>query len=91
MSMYLRKHNLGEVYSYIDITLRMILCTPSTNCSSERSFSTLKRVKSYLGSISSEERFNSLAIFNIESDLTKKLDYKKVIEEFVHKNQGKSR
>jgi hypothetical protein len=89
MSIYIRKHKLVEVYLYIDIALRIILCIPSTNCSAERSFSTLNRVKSYLRSTMSEERLNSLAILNIESDLTKKLDYKDVIEEFAHKKSRK--
>ncbi|KAE9529170.1 hypothetical protein AGLY_011966 [Aphis glycines] len=84
-SNYLRNNNLVEVYPYIDIALRMILCTPATNYSAEQSFSTLKRVKSYLRSTMKEERLNALATLNIESEITRELDYKDIIEEFANK------
>jgi len=71
MSIYIRNKNLVEVYPYIDIALRMILCTPTTNCSAEQSFSTLKRVKSYLRSTMKEKRLNALADLNIESEITR--------------------
>lgn len=83
MSVYLRNQSLIEVYPYIDIALRMMLCTHATNCSSERSFSTLKRVKTYLRSTMSEDRLNSLAVLNIEAQLTKQLDYIDIIEDFA--------
>lgn len=35
ISIYIRSQNLVEVYPYIDIALRMLLCTPATNCSAE--------------------------------------------------------
>ncbi|XP_008179576.1 uncharacterized protein LOC103308262 [Acyrthosiphon pisum] len=41
---------LQELLPYVDIALRMYLCCPTSNCSAERSFSALKRVKSYLRS-----------------------------------------
>ncbi|XP_060854953.1 uncharacterized protein LOC132932593 [Metopolophium dirhodum] len=89
ISIYIRNYNLVEVYPYIDIALRMILCTPATNCSAERSFSTLKRVKSYLRSTMKEERLNALAVLNIESELTRELDYKDIIEDFPNKQSRK--
>lgn len=39
-------------------------------CSAKRSFSLLKSIKNYLWSRMSEERSNSLAILNIEAELT---------------------
>ncbi len=89
ISLYIRNNNLVEVYPYIDIALRMILCTPATNCSAERSFSTLRRVKNYLRSSMKEERLNALAILNIESQITRELDYKDIIGEFANKQSRK--
>lgn len=89
MNFYIRKINVVEVYPYIDIALRIILCTLATNCSAERSFPTLKRVKTYLRSTMNEERLNWLAVLNIESDITKKLDYKDKIEDFTSKQSRK--
>ncbi|XP_060843957.1 uncharacterized protein LOC132926427 [Rhopalosiphum padi] len=74
--------NISSLYPYIEIALRMYLCSPVSNCSAERSFSALKRIKSYLRSTIDNDRLNSLAILSIESEITSSLKYKKVIEEF---------
>ncbi|KAF0745871.1 zinc finger MYM-type protein 1-like [Aphis craccivora] len=83
MCAFIKQKNVVNIYPYIDISLRMLLCTPISNCSTERSFSALKRVKSYLRSCSKENRLNSLAMMTIEVDLTSKIDYNGVIEEFA--------
>ncbi|CAI6373570.1 unnamed protein product [Macrosiphum euphorbiae] len=66
---------LYDIYPYVNIALRMYQCCPVSNCSSERSFSALKRIKSYFRLRMTDERLNSIAILNIESDITKGLDY----------------
>ena len=70
MLIFIRKNELKDIFPYVDIALRMLLCTPVSNCSTERSFSVLKRIKSYLRSSIGEERFSALAIMNIEADIT---------------------
>lgn len=74
--------SISSLYPYIEIALRMYLCSPVSNCSAERSFSALKRIKSYLRSTIDNDRLNPLAILSIESEITSSLKYKKVIEEF---------
>jgi hypothetical protein len=34
---------LNDVYTHVDIAFRIFLCMPSSNCSTERSFSVLQR------------------------------------------------
>ena len=41
---------------------------PATSCSSERSFRSLRRLKTYLRSTMSQERLTNLAIFHIERE-----------------------
>ena len=67
------------------IAFRIFLCTLATNCSAERSFSCLKRVKNYLRSTLSQERLNRFAILPIEKDLTKSLDCDHLIDLFAEK------
>ena len=55
---------------------------PVTNCTGERSFSHLKRIKSALRSTQAQERLNNLSLLNIESDLLQKLDFSTVIDAF---------
>jgi len=83
MCSFLRKNDLICMYPYIDVSLRMLLCTPVSNCSTGRSFSCLKRVKTYLRSCTTEERLNYLAIMNIESDITANIEFDDVIHEFA--------
>ena len=56
---------------YPDIrVLLLVLCTlPVTSCSSERSFSTLKRIKTYLRSTCGNERLTSLALMHIHRNV----------------------
>jgi hypothetical protein len=46
-----------------------------TNCSGERSFSRLKRIKSDLRSTMSQERLSGLSILCIENDKLRLLDF----------------
>lgn len=78
------KNNYQDLYPYVEIALRIFLSCPISNCSAERSFSVLKRVKSYLRSRTTDERLNSLAVLTIESDLTNKLDYDDIIDTFAN-------
>ena len=55
-----------------------------TNCSAERSFSCLKRVKNYLRSTMSANRLNSLAILCIESDVLQRLNCEDLIDQFAN-------
>ncbi|CAH2293409.1 zinc finger MYM-type 1-like [Pelobates cultripes] len=83
MSRMIRERGLQSIYLNVDIALRMFLYTAATNCSAERSFSTLKRFKNYLRSRMGEERLNSLAVLAIESEITKSLDYEELINSFA--------
>lgn len=84
LSLFLRKQNLEHIYPNLDIALRMALCTPVTNCSGERSFSCLKRVKNYLRSTLSQEKLNALSLLCIESELMNKISYDDIINDFAN-------
>lgn len=90
MSTMMKKHELEDIFPYVSIALRMFLCTPATNCTAERSFSTLRRIKTYLRSNISTDRLNALAILNIESQLTHQLNYSDIIEDFAN-NQARKK
>ena len=56
---------------------------PATNAVSERSFSVLKRIKSYLRSTTSNNRLNHLMVLHVHKDKLDKLDLVKVANDFV--------
>lgn len=55
------------MYPSTDISLSMLLCTRISNCSTELSFSALKRVNLYLRSSSNEDGVNCLAMMAIKT------------------------
>ena len=54
-----------------------------TNCSGERSFSVLSRVKNEIRTTMSDERLNALSLMAIESNLVHSLDFESVINRFA--------
>lgn len=82
MCLKLKDEGFEELHHYENITLRMYLCCPVSNCSSQQSFSAIKRIKSYLRSrMADERRLNNIAILNIESEITKSLEYNGIVNE----------
>lgn len=75
-------NSLGVCFPNLEIALRIYLSMMITNCSGERSFSTLKRVKNELRNTMSQERLNHLTIMNIEYDLLRELDVNSIISMF---------
>ena len=67
--------------------LRSILSMPATNATSKRSFSVLKRVKTYLRSTMSQSQLNQLMKLAVFTEMTDKLDLVECAKEFVSKNK----
>ena len=57
------------------------LVMPASNAMSERSFSTLRRVKTYLRSTMRQDRLNYLMILHVHKERTDALDLKEVANE----------
>ena len=60
-----------------------VTATVTTKPQSERSFSALRRLKSYLRSTMGNERLNHLMVLHVHKERTDKLDLKCVLNEFV--------
>ena len=63
--------------------LKLILVMPASNATSERSFSALRRIKTYLRSTMGQERLNNLMLLHIHKEITDDLDLKDVATEFI--------
>ena len=70
---------IPEVMSLV----KTILVMPATNASSERAFSILRRVKSYLSTTMSNNHLNHLMICTVHKELVKELSLKQVTNDFV--------
>ena len=92
-----RKYALSDIITYfkectpanqtllseVCTLMRLLLVMPATNATSERSFSTLRRIKSYLRSTMSQERVNHLMILHVYREITDQLDVIKVANSFI--------
>ncbi|XP_073133860.1 uncharacterized protein [Henckelia pumila] len=67
------------------IVYRVLLTIPITVASTERSFSKLNLIKTYLRSTMSQERLNGLAMLSIEKKIVEKVDYANLINTFASK------
>ena len=63
--------------------MQLLLVMPATNASSERSFSALRRVKTYLRTTMTQERLNHMMVLHVHKDSTDSLDLKKAVNEFI--------
>ena len=66
---------------------KLLLVLPATNATSERSFSALRRIKSYLRSTMTQARLNHLIILHYHQEMTDELDLKCIANEYILKNE----
>ena len=71
------------------ITFRILLTIHVTVAATERSFSKLKLIKSYLRSTMSQKRLSRLTIFSIEKEMLAKLESKILISNFASQKARK--
>ncbi len=76
---------LQSIFGEVCVAVRIFCSLPVYVSGAERAFSKLKLVKDYLRSTQTQKRFNSLARLLIESQLSRQLDFKDIISDFVNK------
>lgn len=77
-------NNVCSTFPNMETILRIFGSMAVSNCTGERSFSVLKRVKNYLRSSQSDERVSNLAILSIESEMLYRIEDELVIEKFAN-------
>ena len=74
---------LRAIYSEVETLVRILLTMPAANGTSERTFSALRRIKTYLRSTMSQTRPKNMMTLHKQS--TDDFDPNKVAEEFVNR------
>ena len=72
-----------SLYSEVVTLLKVIMVMPATNALSERSFSTLHRIKTYLQSMMSQERLNPVCYLNVYKEETDDIDLINIALSFI--------
>ena len=82
---YLRSLSRSQltIFSDVILVLELILVLPATNASSERSFSALRRIKTYLRSTMGQQRLNNLMSLHVHKDRTDSLSLVDLANDFV--------
>nr|CAH7751063.1 unnamed protein product [Callosobruchus chinensis] len=70
---FITDNNLQDVFSATFALLQIIVTIPMTTAEAERSFSTLKRIKTFLRSSMNQERLTALAMLSIEKQFIQDL------------------
>ena len=70
-----------DLFPQISKFFRLLLTMPATSATSERSFSSLRHIKTYLRASMKQDRLNYLMMLYIHKDL--KIDYMEVMKEFI--------
>ena len=84
-------HNCSDgqlgLLSQISKLVRLLFVMPATNAESERSFSAVQRIKSYLRSMMSEQRLNRLMLLHMHKDCTDGPDLVDVANDFIFSSE----
>ena len=75
------KEGISEFYPNMNILYRLILTLPVTSSSCERSFSTLKLIKTRLRSMMCEDRLSNLLLLSVEDNRMKSIPR---VLDFIH-------
>ena len=72
--------------SEVDALLRLYFTIPITTATAERSFSVLRRIKTYLRSSMSECRLNNAMLLHCHKDIADGIDVNNIAKSFVSVN-----
>ncbi|CAH2284396.1 zinc finger MYM-type 1-like [Pelobates cultripes] len=70
-------------FSQVENIVRILLTIPASSCEAERSFSALRRLKTWVRSTMTQKRLNHVAICNIHRDIMDELDIEAIAKEFA--------
>ena len=76
-----------DIFSKIGKLLQLMYVLPVTTASAERSFSSLRRLKTYFRTTTSTQRLNHLMHLSVHRYCTESLNVQKIASEFVSRNQ----
>ena len=71
--------------------VKLLMVSLATTASGERSFSSARRLKTWLRSTMNQERFNSVAVLHAHKRITERVDIVSLANEFVAKNDNRKR
>jgi hypothetical protein len=71
------------LFTQVEQLIRLLLVCPASSCTAERSFSALRRLKTWLRNNMTQSRLNAIAVCNVHQEIIDQINLSKVAEEFA--------
>jgi hypothetical protein len=84
---FILENNFHVAFSAMNALYKILWTIPVNSCECERSFSSLRRLKTYLRNSMGQERLSGIALLNIEKDFEINLD--QIVRDFIAKKDGR--
>lgn len=84
-----RSSEVRLLFSEVECLLKLLLVVPASSATAERSFGTLRRLKTYLRTTMTQPRLNHMALLNIHQERVDKLDIPAIQEAIVSKTDSR--
>ncbi|XP_060869724.1 uncharacterized protein LOC132944421 [Metopolophium dirhodum] len=81
----IKKYVPKQVYPNVYKLLQVAITLPISSSTCERSFSAMRRLKTWLRTSMLQNRFNTISILNIEKDIVKHIENDSIINKFARK------
>lgn len=78
---------IKTLFSEVESLVRLLLVMPVSSCESERSFSALRRLKTWLRSSMTQVRTNAVCIGHIHKNILDDIDITGLIEQFIKREE----
>ena len=78
--------SIRRMFPQVENLLRLLLISPASSCQAERSFSALRRMKTWLRNTMTQERLNHVMVCHVHRDKLAKLDSRELAEEFISRS-----
>ncbi|XDV42958.1 hypothetical protein PO909_011521, partial [Leuciscus waleckii] len=76
-----------QLFDQVETLVRLLLVCPVSSAEAERSFSCLRRLKTWLRSTMTQSRLNNVAVCHIHSDKLDSIDREMIAQQFIDGNQ----
>ncbi|KAF3841501.1 hypothetical protein F7725_007363 [Dissostichus mawsoni] len=75
------------LFDQVEALIRLLMVVPAASAEAERSFSALRRLKTWLRSTMMQIRINNVAVCHIHKELLGKVSREKICQEFILANE----
>ena len=76
-----------NLFPHVVSLTKLLLVVPVSSCTSERTFSHLRRLKTWLRNTMSQKRLNHLSILAIHKEAANQMDKRMILEEFINNSE----